>query len=183
MEQDAVKLTFAIHQVVVLSGFTKHMLDYLAREDIFAPSANSNPGRGRRRCYTYEDVVWLRALRAICHGKGRIRNLKASLAVLRAEVGPMTYGQRIDKLLFVEGNELCLRTGNDSGRQLRTGQLTFGFFVDMRVLSADLAQVVSLDARLRHYVLEPRLAAVAEQERQRIWSQIRKRRDRLAAAA
>ena len=182
MGKQVVKLEFAIHEVVVLSGFTKHMLDYLAREDIFAPTAQQSVVRGRRRRYTYEDVVLLRALRTICHGKGKIRNLKAALVALRQEVGSMQYGQRIDKLLFVEGDELCLRTGTDGGRQLRTGQMTFGFFIDLRALSADLADVVSVDGKTGKPVLEPRLASQAEAERQRIWQPIKKRRDDLSIA-
>lgn len=176
MRHAAVKLTFAIHEVVVLSGFTKHMLDYLVREQIFLPSGQGATGRGRRRLYAYEDVVLLRALRAICHGKGKIRNLKASLVALRAAIGSMSHGQRIDKLLFVEGDELCLRTGLEGGRQLRTGQMTFGFFVDMRALSADLAEVVSIDRVTGKPVLAPILAAKAEEERQRIWQPIKMRR-------
>lgn len=177
MTGHAVKVVFAIHEVVVLTGFTKHMLDYLVHEEIFVPTGSQAPGRGRRRRYTYEDVVLLRALRVICHGKGKIKNLKASLASLRNEIGPMTHGQRIDKLLFVEGNELCLRTGTEGGRQLRTGQMTFGFFVDMRALSADLAAVVSIDRTTGKPVLAPALAARAEEERQRIWQPIKARRD------
>lgn len=176
MRASLVKSTFAIHEAIVLSGFSKHMLDYLAREEIFRPSQAEPSKRGRRRSYTYQDVVLLRALHAICAGKGKIRHLKESLAALRAEVGPLVPGQRVDRLLFVEGDELCLRTARDSGRQLRTGQLTFAFVVDLRAMSERLAEVVSVDAVSGGIVLDAETASLAEAERMRTWGAIRARR-------
>ena len=131
----SVKSTFAIHEVVVLSGFSKHMLDYLAREDIVRPSSDGLAGKGRRRRYSYADVVVLRALHAICEGKGKIRHLADALAELRRELGPLQPGHRLEKLLFVNGDELCLRTGVETGRELRSGQLTLSFVVDLESVS------------------------------------------------
>ena len=152
------------------------MLDYLAREDIFRPASVGGGTRGRRRQYTYQDIVLLRALHAICAGKGKIRHLKDALAVLRAEVGPMAAGQRIDTLLFVQGDELCLRTGSEFGRQLRTGQMTLSFVVDLKAVSDELAEVVSVDQRTGGLGLEPATAAMAEAERMRNWEPILERR-------
>jgi len=172
-----VKCHFFLHEVVVLTGFTKYMLDYLAREDIFRPDGAEGSIRGRRRRYTFEDVVLLRALRTICDRNGRIRNLKQSLVALRRELGPLRPGQRLEKVLFVEGDELCLHTGTEGGRQLRTGQMTFGFFVDLRSVSSELAEVVSLDGAGRA-VLAKKAAAEAEAVRQRTWAPIRMKRVR-----
>jgi hypothetical protein len=176
MRAELVKSTFAIHEAVVLTGFSKYMLDYLAREDIFRPTQAVPTTRGRRRSYAYQDVVLLRALHAICAGKGKIRHLNHSLAALRAEIGPLLPGQRVERLLFVEGAELCLRTARDGGQQLRTGQLTFAFFVDLRAVSDRLAEVVSIDTASGAIVLDPGTASLAETERMRTWGVIRARR-------
>jgi hypothetical protein len=155
------------------------MLDYLAREEIFRPSDDEGRLRGRRRRYSYEDLVLLRALHTICAGKGKIRHLKESLAALRAEVGHLTPGQRLDRLLFVEGDELCLRTGDDGGRQLRTGQLTLTLVVDLRAVSTLLAGAISTDKKSGVVSLKPEAAARAEMERQRSWAPIKARREAL----
>ena len=176
MRQQIVKSSFAIHEAVVLSGFTKHMLDYLARENIYRPSLDEASVRGRRRRYSYEDLVLLRALHTICVGKGKIRHLKNTLAALREELGPIAPGQRIDRLLFVEGNELCLRTGSEGGRQLRTGQMTLAFVVDLKAVSIHLADSVVTDKASGVVSLRPEAARQAEEERQRIWGPIRARR-------
>lgn len=161
----------------MLSGFTKHMLDYLAREDIFRPSDDQDRGRGRRRRYSYEDLVLLRALHTICAGKGKIRHLKDSLAALRAEIGPVSPGHRIDRLLFVEGDELCLRTGSDGGRQLRTGQMTLAFVVDLRTVSQYVAEAITIDGKSGVVFLKPEAAKKAEAERLKTWAPIRSRRE------
>jgi MerR HTH family regulatory protein len=170
---ELVKSHFATHEVVVLTGFTKHMLDYLVREGIFRPSMDNGGTRGVRRRYKYEDVVLLKALHSICAGKGKIRHLKESLAALRREIGPISPGSRLDKLLFVQGSELCLRTDSEGGRQLRTGQLTLGFFVDLRAVTSQLAETIRLDRRTGVAKLTPEVAALAEAERQKIWAPIR----------
>jgi len=177
MTERAVKSSFSIHEVVFLTGFTKHMLDYLAREGIYRPSVADASTRGCRRRYSYEDLVLLRALHTICAGKGKIRHLKDSLAALRKELGPIAPGNRVDKLLFVEGDELCLRTGSDGGRQLRTGQMTLAFVVDLRTVSMHLADSLVTDKASGVVSLRPEAATQAEAERQRIWAPIRARRE------
>lgn len=182
MKVHDVKRWFAVNEAVVLTGFSKPMLDYLARDKIFELSLPVEPGRGVRRRYAYSDIVVLRALHEICAGKGRIRQLKGALARLKQELGPLRPGQRLDKLLFVQGNELCLRTHSEAGRELRTGQMTLGFMVDLGAVTGFVAETIEVG---RHGVfsLKPTLAEMAEVERQRNWNVIRERRLEATAGA
>jgi hypothetical protein len=173
----SVKSYFAIHEVVVLTGFSKYMLDYLRREEIFAPSGKVEGRRGLRRCYAYEDVVLLRALSTICAGKGKIRHLKDALVEFRKEFGCLEPGQRLNKCLFVQGNELCVYTKAEGGRQLRSGQMTLSFVVDMAVVSQEIANCIVVDPSSREFALTRPIARKAEKERQRIWAPVRARRE------
>src|SRR6266436_6107899 len=123
MRQQSVKSDFAIHEVVVLTGFTKYMLDYLARDKIFAPSQSTQGHRGRRRRYTYKDVVLLRALHAICAGKGKISHLRESLVSFRKRFGPITPGEKLERLLIVQGDKLCTYRVGEGPIELVTGQM------------------------------------------------------------
>jgi hypothetical protein len=176
MATPAVKSFFTVHEVVVLTGFSKYMLDYLTRAEIFAPSGSVDPGRGRQRRYMYEDVVLLRALHTICAGKGKIRHLKSSLAKFRSEFGSMKPGQRLDKCLFVQGDELCVYTAAEGGRQLRSGQMTLGFFVDLALVSREISDCVVPVPSSRDFALTDEVAEAAEAARQEIWAPIRKAR-------
>mgnify|MGYP001378670762 FL=1 len=110
---------------------------------------------------------------------GRIRHLREALQVLRDEIGPLTPGQRLDKMLFVYGDELCLRSGAAAGKQLRTGQLTFGFVVNLGALAQEIDKSVVCDHAAGKVKLDSATSADAEAVRQHHWGRIRDRRSQL----
>jgi len=178
MSKQSVKKSFAIHEVVVLTGFSKYMLDYLAREKIFEASLPpiDERRRGKRREYSYEDLVLLRALRAICVGRGKIRNLKTALVAFRKEFGQISPRQRIARHLVVQGDELCVVTANGAMRQLRDGQLTLSLVVDLAEVRDEIDSQIDYDTDTESFTLKSKTAAAAEAERARIWHPIAQRR-------
>ena len=181
MVQSNVKSTFSTFEVSVLTGFTKNMLDYLLRAEIFAPSGRI--GRGVRREYTYADVVILRALNTICAGKGQILHLRRSLAALRDEIGPLRPGQRLERLMFVLGDKLCLRTSVDGGRELRSGQMTLGFFVDLAAVCRGVADCVIPVGAGNDFRLTDDVLIAAHAEKVAFWKPVKRARDKLKARA
>lgn len=176
MTDNVVKSKFPIHEVVVLSGFTKYMLDYLAREDIFRPTGFDPSCRGRRRLYSYEDVVLLRALHKICAGKGKIRHLKASLRSYRRTMGAIVPGQNLERLLVVQGNKLCTATEGEGVRELVSGQLTLSFVIDLGAVSREVARCITVDPRSLQVSLTKSAKLKADHEREKIWAPIKARR-------
>jgi len=176
----SVKTHFELHEVVALSGFTKYMLDYLAREGILAPTGeqyNTRQWRGVRRHYSYTDVVLLRALHGVCASRGKIKHLKEALAAFRVSHGPFVPGERVDKKLMVFGNELYEAETLTAVRRLRDGQLGFSFLVDLWDVTNDVASSVVVDEATRAFRLTDAAALRAEQERQRRWLLIKARRE------
>ena len=171
----AVKTHFDLHEVVVLSGFTKHMLDYLAREEILVPQGAR--GRGVRRCYSYTDVVLLRALHGICVSKGKIRHLKQALAAFRASHGPILPGERVDTKLIVLDGDLYEAETATAVRRLRDGQLGFSFFVDLWEVTDQLAACVVANEGSKAFELKAEIAQQAEAVRQKNWTAVRSRRE------
>lgn len=176
MVDSTVKRTFFTHEAVVLTGFSKYMLDYLAREDIFRPSGRNESIPGSKRNYTYEDVVLLRALKTICTGKGKIRHFTQSLKSYRRKFGPLQPGQRIEKFLVVQGNRLCAYDSGDSPIDLITGQRTLSFIVDLGMVVRDLEQHVVLDRTTNAFKLTKTAKLKADAEKERNWETIRARR-------
>lgn len=168
--------TFRIHEAVALTGFSKYMLDYLAREKIFAPQ-EAAPSRGKARQYSFADLVLLRALHHLCQDRGRVRHLREALKRFRDEFGSLAVGQKVRQLLFVQGNELCVRSAAEAGRELRTGQLTFSFMVDLERIVEEVSADLIVDSSTNVVKLRPSKAKEAEQIRQGIWSVIRDKRD------
>lgn len=178
MSIHSVKSFFSIHEVVALTGFTKYMLDYLTRDGIFAPSDQGVGGKGVRRRYTYADVVLLRALFAICAKRGKVRHLKDALLTFREKFGAIKPGQRLDQQLFIQGDELCVYTEAEGGRQLRSGQFTFSFVLDLSVVSQEVAACVEVDRATGRFRLTEMAAQRAETERQKIWQPVKQKRAR-----
>lgn len=179
MGKSIVKSTFSTFEVSVLTGFTKYMLDYLLRDGIFVPGGRQ--GRGVKREYSYADVVILRALNTICAGKGKIRHLRQSLSAVRDQIGPLCPGQRLDRLMFVLGDELCLRTSTDGGRQLRSGQLTLGFFVDMGEVSQGVADCVIPVGTSGDFRLTEGVVIAAQAEKLAYWEPVQRARKKRSA--
>jgi hypothetical protein len=172
----ACKLRFKIHEVVVLTGFSKYMLDYLVRERIFSPSDGDNRQPGKARLYTYTDVVLLRALREICYGKGKIIHLKKALAEFRKCYGPIFPDDKITHLLFVNGRELAVFSPEDGLRELRTGQLVFPYVIDLDFVSKSIKAQLLRNTETEEWSLGSIAAAQAEEVRQFHWKKKKKRK-------
>lgn len=176
MKPSSVKDHFEIHEAVVLTGFSKSMLDYLVREGIFAPSWSDCAGVGRR--YTYADVVLLRALKAICAGTRRVKNLRKALEIFRRDFGPLRPGARVNDTLLVHGNELCASTAAGT-LELDSGQYVLPLVIDLPNISKNIADSVRIDPTQPDlFCLKPKLAKQAEEIRLKHWLPIRDRRER-----
>jgi hypothetical protein len=176
MKPATVKDHFDTYETVVLTGFSKSMLDYLVRDRIFAPSLSTGPGVGRR--YTYADVVILRALKAVCAGTRRIKNLRKSMKTFRREFGALSPGMRLTDTLLVQGNQLCVSTAVGT-MELDTGQYTLPLVIDLPGISQQIAESIRVDPKQPNlFCLEPKLAKKAEEERLKYWLPIKDRRDR-----
>jgi DNA-binding transcriptional MerR regulator len=171
----AVKSYFLVPEVEHFTGLSKYMLDYLVREDIFLPSASTADKRGVRRQYSYADVVFLRALSEICRAKGRIRHLRKSLLNLRMTVGPLRPGMRLDRLLFVDANDLCLRTSGEGAVVLRSGQMVLAAFVDLAEVTSRISEGIIVE-REGLFRLTDEAQAEAEKIRRANWERVRKAR-------
>jgi hypothetical protein len=178
-----VKRTFYTHEAVVLTGFSKYMLDYLAREDIFRPSGRNVGVPGSKRQYSFEDVVLLRALKTICVGKGKIRHFTRSLKNYRKTFGPLLPGQRVEEFLVVQGNRLCAYDRGEGPIDLITGQRTLSFIVDLGMVVQDVERHVIIDAKTNGLRLTRAAKQKADAERERNWAPIRARREKAKAQA
>ena len=95
----------------------------------------------------------------------------------------MKPGQRLDKQLLVQGDELCTYTAAEGGRQLRSGQMTFSFVVDLAMVSQAVADCFEVGPKSGEFKLTEMVAREAEEERQRIWAPMKARREAAAGSA
>ena len=82
--------------------------------------------------------------------------------------------------MFVHGNELCVYTAADGGKQIRSGQMTFSFVIDLSEVSSEVAECIVVNRRTKEFRLTNEAAGLAEDVRQKIWAPIKMRRESVA---
>ena len=88
----------------------------------------------------------------------------------------MKVGQRLDKQLFVFGNELCIYTSAAGATTLRSGQMTLCFVVDLFTVTREVADCVIVERGARGFRLTEGAHQKAEQAKDRILAPVRARR-------
>ncbi len=136
---------FELSRAAELADLTPHMVDYLCRTRVLIPSGSSRRGRGRKRLYSFGDVVVLRAMaKLLTHGIS-VSRLKAGLAGLRKHHPEITRKSLPSSLLLTDGRDVYFREGKDVVRDLNSGQFAFAFILDFRVIQREVI------ARARNY--------------------------------
>lgn len=113
-----------------LSGLSAHMITYLGRIDIVHPTAAA--GRGRRRLYTFNDVLFLRVIAELLLRGIEVKRLGTALKRAKAEAdlwddirsAPRHY-------LVTDGTEMFLRRKGRLESKTVDRQLTFAFVLDL----------------------------------------------------
>lgn len=168
---------FLIHEVSALTGFSKYMLDYLAREKIYVAGDASKSGRGVRRKYTYVDLVLLRALKAICDGSGKIQHLRQCLSTYRERYGAITPETPLNDVFVSYGGQLYVRDETGQATNTLTGQMVFAFHVDLAQVTKALAEQLEVDPVTKSISLTDEAQVRADNIRNEIWARIQVARD------
>jgi DNA-binding transcriptional MerR regulator len=124
---------FTVQQAVTLTGFrSPFMLDYLKRSGVVKPSHSADPGRGRRRYYSFGDLVVLRALGHLLERGIAVRRLKTAIDRLRLQFKHLDQDATITRYLFTDGKRVLLHDQPNGWIDLSSGgQYTFAFMVDL----------------------------------------------------
>lgn len=142
---------FTARDAVRVSGIrTPSMLDYLARSNIVIPSIQPTPGRGKRRYYSFTDLVVLRMVAQLLAQGLSPKRLKLAFVELRRQL-PLLQGDKSSALfLITDGKHVIWRKSASELVDLTdSGQLAFSFFVDARkITDAVELEVSRLRSRL-----------------------------------
>jgi len=136
------KRYFTAREAVSLTGFrSAHMLDYLARSRIVVPSRIAAPGRGRRRLYSFGDLVLLRALNRLLSRRIPVRKLREGLDTLRRKFPNLASEGVPAKFLITDGVNIYFDDSPMGILDLNNdGQLAFAFIIDMHSIKNEIDQ-------------------------------------------
>lgn len=120
-----------IWEAARLSGLSPAMITYLGRNGIVTPSGQS-PRRGRRRLYTFSDVIFLKVIADLLEKGIEIKRLRQALERARDETEGWVDIRRLPrKYLVTDGNELYVRDKGKLESKNSNGQFAFAFVLDL----------------------------------------------------
>ncbi len=122
------------------------MLDYLERSGVFIPQNKRKKNRGRKREYTFRDVLVLKTISTLLQNGATVSNLKGALSSLqripwKAEPAVLEDSQGALRHLIVSGGKVYFTRNNEELIDLTSGgQLSFFFILDIDKIYADVAK-------------------------------------------
>ena len=122
------------------------MIDYLERSGVFFPTKKRSKNRGKRRRYTFRDVLVLKTISVLLSNGASVSNLKHALeglqrirwkadeTVLEDEVGSLRH-------LIVSSQRIYFARSRDELVDLAAGgQLAFSFLIDLDSIHQELSR-------------------------------------------
>ena len=138
--------SFPADHAAKLSGLTMHMLNYLSRYEIVAASGSSERGRGKRRLYTYTDVLLLRVLAQLLAQGVSVLGLRKSLATYRKKHGAML-NFHTARFFVTDGQNVYVGNGEVLENAV-SGQAVFAFVLDLEQVRRQLDRESSKSVRV-----------------------------------
>lgn len=119
-----------------MAGLTLYMVDYLCRHGLVTPSGNDARGRGRRRQYTFPDIVLLRVVaKLLGQGISVLGFRKSFLSAKQRQANVREILAR--RYLVTDGVRVYLQNDGVLER-IDSGQTSFAFVMDLEPVRRDL---------------------------------------------
>lgn len=143
----AVVDTYTVADARRVCGFnTTYMLDYLYRSDVVRPSRSATPGRGRRRLYTFRDLVLLRSVNHLLSRGLPVRKLKLAIHKMREKFPDISLDGLggAERYLVTNGTAVYLVEREGKIIDLtKNGQMAFVFMLDVETIRNEVAEQVA----------------------------------------
>ncbi len=129
---------FDIHKSSRLSGLPITMLDYLCRTKIVSPSSPAVRGRGRKRLYTFSDIIILRYVSKLLSSGVGVSRLGKALHGLRTFHPEFSSASLPSSYIVTDGRDVFLQRGDQVLESLATGQFAFAFVIEVARLRTEV---------------------------------------------
>jgi DNA-binding transcriptional MerR regulator len=139
--------SFDAEQVARLSGLSCYMVDYLARSKIVKPTLLPNPGRGRRRRYSFGDIVVLRTVATLLKSGVSVAKLRRGVSILQKKYGRDVSNTPAD-FFCTDGKNVYFRDASGVLSDLSEGgQQVFAFVIDLKRVHAETERIISAERK------------------------------------
>lgn len=144
-----IKDKFSTKEAAKLSGLSVHMVHYLVNQEILQPSTPRLPGRGKRRQYSFGEIILLRAIQGLLFRGVSVKRLKTAIKARNKIFREMSEDNCSAKYFLTDGKSVFepVHRKEDYSDQVLVdltagGQMAFGFVLDIQKIHADLCNDV-----------------------------------------
>ncbi|MGE0154484.1 MAG: MerR family transcriptional regulator [Reyranellaceae bacterium] len=126
--------TYSTAEIQTMTGLKPTMLAYLARQELVVPTHTPHGKRGRRRIYSFGDLVFLTAVAAILEKGVSVKRLKESIpaAIQRCQqISPDVLPWRY---IYTDGAEIYVETKDGLLEAMSNGQITCSLLLDLELI-------------------------------------------------
>ena len=139
---------FTTKQATFLASFdSPHMINYLIRNEIIEPSVPRPRGKGKKRLFTFGDVVRLKLIRKILDQKISVKHLKKAiqtsrdLKLLSFSDSGIFSGENPVKYMVSDGKNLYFKKNHKGVINLTLGgQMAFSFMLDLDQIHQEISK-------------------------------------------
>jgi DNA-binding transcriptional MerR regulator len=136
---------YSAYRASKIAGLSLSMVNYLCWNELLVPNGPyrhpRGRGNGRRRDYSFGDLVVLRAIaRLLKHGVSVYR-MKDALAALRKLHPEITREKLPASHLFTDGHDVLFMQSRDVVQDLNSGQYAFAFLLDLRHIQREVIKL------------------------------------------
>ena len=135
---------FSVRQAAKLSGLSIAMLNYLCRVGIAVPTVPKDAGRGRRRQYSFGEIVFLKAVSRLLDAGISVKRLKESFGDLNVRLRTIGPVPKISGHLITDGKRIYFQETSIKIEELTSGQKCFAFLIELAPLQKEVAKEIAL---------------------------------------
>jgi DNA-binding transcriptional MerR regulator len=130
--------SFSAKKAARICGFDSvYMIDYLQRSGVFIPSKKRPMGHGKRREYSFKDLVVLKTISTLLKNGASVAVLKKSLLEFQsskwdADKASMQFDGAVARYMVASGSKVFFaKSGENLFDLTQSGQMVFSFIVDL----------------------------------------------------
>jgi DNA-binding transcriptional MerR regulator len=132
---------FTAKEAAFYCDLSREMIDYLCRHDIVLPDMPKQRGRGRRRQFSFETLLVLRAVRLLLEQGIEVKRLKSTISTLSKELTAVT-AQNVKRYVVVSGGQAFVQT-DDPHAKTMDGQFVFRFVLNIEALGEEVRRKIA----------------------------------------
>jgi DNA-binding transcriptional MerR regulator len=135
---------FTVKETAKVSGLSVAMVNYLSRVGIAVPTQPKIAGRGRRRRYSFGEIVFLRAVARLLEAGISVKRLRESFGDLNEKLRKIGPVPAVLGHLVTDGKSIYFQETSIKIEDLTSGQKCFAFLIELAPLQKEVAKEIEL---------------------------------------